>query len=58
MSSKRDYVKAAEILHRYVAEMPFTTAATMVCEFADLFEADNPRFDRERFLRAVIAGKP
>lgn len=53
MMTRKDYVDVAAILRRHAHEMPATTFASMVKEFACMFEADNDRFDRPRFIAAA-----
>ena len=56
MMTRKDYVETASILKSFyngfkeieIEEMRFLTNS-----FADMFEADNPRFDRKRFKEAV-----
>lgn len=50
--SRKDYIKAARIIVR-VADVGIRTY--LAVEFADMFEADNPHFDRKRFLHAAGA---
>ena len=59
--SKKDYVKVASIIHTALQESdPSYDAWASVAEvgqrLADMFAADNPRFDRDRFYKA--AGLP
>ena len=46
--SRKDYIAAAEI----IATIPLEYRDRIACLFANMFSADNPRFDRARFLRA------
>ena len=53
--TRKDYIAFAE---RFQQEKPddifaFTTWRRMVWAAADIFAADNPRFDRSRFLQAA-----
>lgn len=62
MMSKSTYIKFAtmfkeqreDILEHYSGHMlcHYSTWATIVGKTADIFAADNPRFDRSRFLKA------
>ena len=47
--SRKDYIQAARIIVR-VADVEIRTYLAQ--EFADMFEAGNPNFDRNRFLHA------
>ena len=55
---KRHYEDVARILSHARAHEPrfgtgqFTATGQAIVDFADLFAADNPLFDRERFLKA------
>lgn len=44
--TRRDYIKVAAIIKARGADVDLAN------DFADLFEEDNERFDRERFLAA------
>lgn len=50
--SRKDYVQVARIIVR-VADVEIRDYLAQ--EFADIFEADNPLFDRERFYIAAGA---
>jgi hypothetical protein len=57
--TKRDYIKFAEMLREQYErangsgeQYPEQTIARVQDSIADLFAADNPRFDRERFAKA------
>lgn len=54
MTSQRDYELIADVLHVRQATEPEArhVVGYIAGEFADRFEADNPRFDRNRFVRA------
>ena len=52
MMTRKDYVKTAEILNDVVYGT-FETTAELIEAFADMFEQDNPNFDRSRFIYAV-----
>ena len=56
--SKKDYVKVASIIHDAIENAdPSYDAWASVAEagehLADMFAADNPRFDRDRFRKAA-----
>lgn len=62
MMTRKDYVNTADILNNLwrntiVAELgnfdvlPLLERA--IVDFAEMFESDNPRFDRDRFLAEV-----
>jgi hypothetical protein len=46
--SRRDYIALAAVLSRH--DLP----AGLADELCDLLKADNPRFDRDRFLAASL----
>lgn len=57
--TRKDYIRIAEAIQsaRYTCSQAGTETANKACnvvafEFARLLAADNPRFDRERFLTA------
>lgn len=54
---RRHYTQIAELLRSVLADDAslFTSAevSRLVDRFADLFAADNPRFQRNRFLTAI-----
>lgn len=49
MMTKKDYVRAAEIIRR-----DYMSDANVVRAFVDFFVDDNPRFDEERFIEACM----
>lgn len=51
MMTRKDYVKTAEILNDYY--FGGTDVDEMIQAFVEMFEADNPNFDRDRFIYAV-----
>lgn len=57
--SRKHYVAAAQILARHTARVPWvsddqrSTAQAIAADLADMFAADNPRFDRARFFTAA-----
>lgn len=50
--SRKDYIRAARII-LMVADIEIRQY--LAREFADMFEADNPHFNRERFIHAAGA---
>lgn len=53
MMTRKDYVETARILREHAHEMNAGTFGHMVREFAVMFERDNDRFDRQRFIEAA-----
>lgn len=52
--SKKDYVALAAVLNNwYKVPEARTYAAAIALDMADVLAADNPRFDRERWIVAV-----
>jgi hypothetical protein len=58
--SRKDYVAVAEVLNTQAVKAveghevtAFFAVADIANGLADLFAADNPRFDRDRFLTAA-----
>jgi hypothetical protein len=49
--SRKDYTAIAEILSRWIVP------TGLIGELAEFLAADNPRFDRERFVRACLANE-
>ena len=58
--TRKDYVKFAAMFRSMLADCgnhASTAGVTETCErTANLFQADNPNFDRERFLKACGVG--
>lgn len=52
MMTRKDYVKTAEILNNALFDT-YETFGDFVDAFVEMFEADNPNFDRDRFIYAV-----
>lgn len=52
MMTRKDYVAVAKILVNYKEAMGEEAHANLVNDFADYMEADNPRFQDYKFLRA------
>lgn len=53
MMTRKDYVKTAEILSDVSDVVDDVVLYALAKDFADYFESDNERFDRERFYSAV-----
>ena len=54
--TRKDYQRLASILKRY---RDYRMMVSLVAEIADWLQDDNPRFDRERFHKAVLGdGEP
>ena len=54
MMTRKDYVKTAEILNGFVDVIPSDTMIELVEEFIEMFQNDNPNFNYEIFLKAVV----
>ena len=54
MTSRKDFVKTAQILHD--ANISEDEKKMLAARFADEYEKENPRFDRQRFYDAVQTG--
>lgn len=56
MFTRQHYKAIAEIVKKNTARtgeiMVYIKRADVVCDLADYFAQDNPRFDRDRFLEA------
>jgi hypothetical protein len=69
--SKQNYVDLANILKEYRLvgwgyvsdesqtrfDTRFDTMTDIASDFANLFEQDNPNFDKSKFIKAATAGK-
>lgn len=54
--TRKDYILIAKVLANYSAEGGVTIERDEIARaLADAFSAENPRFDRERFLKASRA---
>lgn len=57
MMTRKDYIKTSNILNRFYRETVSVAQEesfdALVHDFADMFEADNERFMRARFVDAV-----
>lgn len=58
MMTHKDYIETARIISNFRARIdnrvPAIMFMRMMQDFADMFEADNSRFDRERFITACL----
>lgn len=54
MMTRKDYVATAKILNNYKDEIDYLMLSEMADEFAEMFEADNPNFDYQRFIDAIF----
>jgi len=52
--TRKDYVETANILNSVADEMDFIALANVAEKFAEMFANDNPRFDHQRFIDAVM----
>ena len=55
MMTRKDYVATAVILDNFIGDMPIkydSECYALAEQFADMFEADNPKFSRDIFLDA------
>jgi hypothetical protein len=52
MMTRKDYISTAKILNDAI-NGAFENESEVVEAFADMFEQDNPTFDRSRFIYAV-----
>ena len=53
MMTRKDYIEVAKIINKYMEEEYCGGFWPLASEdFADMFEKDNPRFNREKFLEA------
>lgn len=57
--SRKDYEAVAKIIHdtAYTVHMDLPTVTAIAVALADLFEAGNERFDRDRFIRACFEAR-
>ena len=59
MMSRKDYIKVAELVKTELKAIGndsncFGVLFSIVCGMADIFEDDNPNFDRLKFIDACI----
>ena len=52
MMTRKDYIATAAILESVKGEIPTHIHFTLVDQFAEMMEQDNPRFDSKRFFSA------
>ncbi len=55
--TRKDYVATANILNEYKDTLDFLVLSDLATDFADYFQADNERFDYQRFVDAVFEEK-
>ena len=53
MMTRKDYVATAEILSDVADVIDDVVLYALAKDFSNYFSKDNPRFDRDRFFRAV-----
>ena len=53
MMTRKDYVATAEILSDVADVIDDVVLYALAKDFSDYFSKDNPRFDRDRFFRAI-----
>lgn len=52
--SKKDYIRIAAVLAQWRAsESSASITAAITLDLAEVFAADNPRFDKSRFFQAA-----
>lgn len=52
MFTRKHYEKVVKVINRTIPYDDATVRHNTIQEFADMFEDDNPNFDRDRFLKA------
>jgi hypothetical protein len=52
MMTRKDYVETAKILNQFVDTIDSHVFQDLVFEFSEWFNADNPRFDEDKFWDA------
>ena len=59
MMTRKDYIAVSTILNRYQNNFPVEISEFkwLVVDFMELFEKDNPNFDRAKFKEAVYSTK-
>lgn len=55
MFSKKHYEVIAKVIQELPANGRLNSQSLVAESFADVFESDNPRFDRERFIWVCLA---
>jgi hypothetical protein len=53
MMTRKDYIKTAEILFMFQHALKPEAFKMLVDEFSEMFENDNPNFNREIFEKAT-----
>ena len=54
MMTRKDYIETAKILNMFANEIDSKTFQDLIFEFSELFTADNPRFDENKFWDACV----
>ena len=54
MMTRKDYVTTASILNSYAKSIRPEIWVDLVEDFVEMFQNDNPNFNPERFIQAVI----
>ena len=52
MMTRKDYIQTANILNEYLNDEPILVMS-LAKDFAEYFAEDNPRFDSDKFIKAV-----
>jgi len=52
MMTRKDYVRTAQIINSVHFFVNDNVSLHLINSFADYFQADNPRFDRQKFIQA------
>ena len=50
--TRKDYIQTANILNEYLNDEPILVMS-LAKDFAEYFAEDNPRFDSDKFIKAV-----
>lgn len=59
MMSRKDYERAVEVVRDAASTGSNDEAMAVMASFVAFFRGDNPRFDRERFVKAcAVAAAP
>ena len=53
--TRKDYVRLVAAIRDLAPSVPAEPFGLFVSAIADFLQADNPRFDRERFITAIYA---
>lgn len=54
MMTRKDYVETANILNSIADDVDFLILSDVAEKFSEMFSKDNPRFDHQRFIDAVM----